>query len=136
MKIKSVNHLGIAPKDPQKAREFFADRLGLEASGSENVADQKVSVDFFNCGESRLELLTPTEETSPIATFLEKKGSGIHHVALAVDNVTEWIEHLKAQGVEMIDSKPRSGAHNTLIAFVHPRSTGGVLVELVQEASA
>lgn len=133
MKVLRINHLGVAPKDPSLAQKFFGGVLGLSGSSPEEVIDQKVMVDFFSCGESRLELLTPTDPESPISRFLEKKGAGLHHVALEVDDIDAWLDHLKGLGVELIDQVPRAGAHHTRIAFVHPRSTGGVLVELVQE---
>jgi methylmalonyl-CoA/ethylmalonyl-CoA epimerase len=133
MKILRINHLGVAPKDPEQAKRFFGQTLGLKESDPETVTDQKVIVDFFSCGESRLEVLTPTDAESPISRFLEKKGAGLHHVAIEVDDIEAWLDHLKQLGIELIDQNPRSGAHHTRIAFVHPRATGGVLVELVQE---
>jgi methylmalonyl-CoA/ethylmalonyl-CoA epimerase len=133
MKILKVNHLGIVPKFPQQTHSFFNEVLMLKPDGSENVTDQQVYVDFFSLGETRLEILTPTSDTSPVAKYLEKKGSGIQHVALEVDDLSAWLNYLKTKGTELIDSEPRKGAHNTLIAFIHPRSTGGILVELVQE---
>lgn len=133
MKVLRINHLGLAPQKPDVTKSFFGDILGLPLQGEEQVDDQKVHVSFFSCGESRLESLTPTDAASPIAKFLEKKGSGIHHVALEVDNLSEWLQYLLSKGVELIDEHPRRGAHDTQIAFVHPRATGGILVELVQE---
>jgi methylmalonyl-CoA/ethylmalonyl-CoA epimerase len=133
MKILRVNHLGIVPKDSIQAASFFGDLLGLVHEGKETVEEQKVSVEFFRAEATRLELLVPTSSDSPIAKFLEAKGSGIQHVALEVDSLAEWLVHLKAKGVKLIDEQPRKGAHNTLIAFVHPHATGGILVELVQE---
>ena len=133
MKILKVNHLGIVPKDPQQTHRFLNDVLSMKSEGSEVVEDQQVFVDFFGIGGTRLEILTPTSETSPVAQYLEKRGSGIQHVALEVDNLAAWLAHLKSKGVELIDQEPRRGAHGTLIAFVHPRATGGVLIELVEE---
>jgi methylmalonyl-CoA/ethylmalonyl-CoA epimerase len=133
VKILKVNHLGIVPKDPQQTHRFFDEVLKLAPEGSEAVPDQKVFVDFFAAGGTRLEILTPTSDDSPVAQYLAKRGSGIQHVALEVDDLASWLGHLKAHGVEMIDAEPRRGAHNTQIAFIHPRATGGVLVELVQE---
>ncbi len=133
MKILKVNHLGIVPKDPQQTHRFLNDVLSMKSEGSEEVQDQQVFVDFFGVGGTRLEILTPTSETSPVAQYLEKRGSGIQHVALEVDNLAAWLAHLKSKGVELIDQEPRRGAHGTLIAFVHPRATGGVLIELVEE---
>ena len=133
MKIKRINHLGIVPKDMNQSKSFFLDILGLNHEGGEIVEEQKVSVEFVRCENSRLEFLEPTSEDSPIAKFLETRGAGIQHVALEVDNLDNWIEHLKKNNIRLIDEKPRYGAHNMRIVFVHPHSTGGVLVELVEE---
>lgn len=133
MKILKVNHLGIVPKEPQQTHRFLDEILLLDPIGSEAVEDQQVFVDFFAAGGTRLEILTPTSEQSPVAQYLAKRGSGIQHVALEVDDIKAWLSHLKAKGIELIDSEPRRGAHNTSIAFIHPRATGGVLIELVQE---
>jgi methylmalonyl-CoA/ethylmalonyl-CoA epimerase len=133
MKILKVNHLGIVPKDPQQTHRFLDEVLLLSAEGSEVVEDQQVFVDFFAAGNTRLEILTPTSDSSPVAQYLAKRGSGIQHVALQVDDLDAWLKHLKAKGVELIDEQPRTGAHHTKIAFIHPRATGGVLIELVQE---
>lgn len=134
MRIKKVNHLGIVPKNVLKAKEFFK-LFQLTPEGSEIVAEQKVKVDFLQTSNVRLELLEATDESSPIAQFLNTRGSGIQHIALEVDNVMECIQTLKQKGVQLIDEQPRVGAHSTKIAFVHPRSTGGILVELVEEKS-
>lgn len=135
--IVGINHIGLAPKDPQQTKLFFSEALGLPFKGKEEVKDQKVNTLMFssdhNKKASNLEILVPTDEASVIQKFLDKRGSGIHHVALTVDNINNAIEHLESKGINMIDSAPRTGAHNTLVAFVHPRSTGGILVELVQE---
>ena len=136
-RVLGINHLGLAPKDPNAAGDFFAKLLGLNHLGNEEVSSQKTDTRMYASGpdenQSRLEILAPLGGEGPIAAFLEKKGSGIHHVALTVDNVAAAIEELMAQGVKMIDSEPRPGAHNTKIAFVHPHATGGLLVELVQQ---
>lgn len=138
-KITGINHIGLAPKDPERARWFFETALGLTHLGDEIVHEQKVNTRMYASGgvpfPTRLEVLVPTPPgEGAVAKFLEKKGSGIHHLALAVDNVVAVLQHLKSLNVKLIDSEPRTGAHNTLIAFVHPESTGGLLVELVQEA--
>lgn len=135
MKVIRISHLGVAPKDNAVAAHFFGNVLGLAAHGEETVPEQKVHVRFFQAEKSRIELLEATTPDSPIAKFLELKGSGIQHVALEVDDVAAWAAHLKAQGVRLIDESPRKGAHNTQIIFIHPAATGGVLVELVQESS-
>lgn len=145
-RILGINHLGLAAKDPEKCAWFLKECLGLDHLGGELVVAQKTMTDMFLASTpangasavgfpSRLEIVSPQAGTDdgPISKFIEKKGGGIHHVALAVDNVVEAIARLKACGVRLIDDAPRPGAHQTLIAFVHPESTGGILVELVQE---
>ncbi len=129
---KKVSHIGVAVKDLEKAKEIFR-TLGLEVEGEEVVEDQKVKVAFIPVGETRIELLEATSPDSPVARFIEKRGEGVHHLALGVDNVEAMLEELKAKGVKLVDEKPRKGAHNTLIAFLHPKSTGGLLLELCQE---
>lgn len=136
MEIIRISHLGVVPKDEKLALSFFKDILNLEEKGRERVEDQLVDVSFLQCENSRLELLTPTEQASPIAKFLTTRGSGIHHVAFEVDNVEEWITYLKKNNIQLIDETPRLGAHNTKIIFIHPRATGGILVELVEECSS
>ncbi len=142
-RIFGVNHVGLAPKDPVKARWFFCDVLGIKDLGSELVASQQTNTIMLDpvdrsSGKAapryeRLEILEPQAGQGPIAKFLDKKGYGIHHIALAVSDVAAAIAHCKQHGVKMVDEAPRPGAHHTLIAFVHPESTGGLLVELVQE---
>lgn len=143
MKILGINHLGIAAKDPVKARWFLQDILKLPFLGDELVKEQKTNTIMFesaaekNANQARLEILANQEgEEGPIKKFLETKGGGIHHMALSVDNLEAALVELKAQGIELIDEKPRYGAHNSRIAFVHPRATGGILVELVQATSS
>jgi methylmalonyl-CoA/ethylmalonyl-CoA epimerase len=133
MRILRINHLGIAPKQPDAAKSFFGTLLQLNNSGQETVADQKVHVTFFDVEQSRLEILEPTEDNSPVGKFLAERGGGIQHLALEVDDIDEWLTALKNKGVQLIDNEPRRGAHNTKIAFIHPRSTGGLLIELTQE---
>jgi methylmalonyl-CoA/ethylmalonyl-CoA epimerase len=134
MKIKGINHLGIVPKDISLAKIFFGDILNIHQSQEEEVVpDQKVRVHFFDVNESRIELIEPTTPDSPVQKYLNERGSGIQHVAFEVDNIDDWIKFLSEKGVQMIDNVSKKGAHNTKIAFVHPRSTGGVLVELVEE---
>lgn len=134
MKVIRINHLGIVPKDTAVAESFFSKVLGLKNEGGEEVAEQKVAVEFLRVENSRLELLSATDPSSPIAKFLETKGAGIQHVALEVDSIDEWLAYLKEQQVKLIDQEPRRGAHGTRIAFIHPHATGGVLVELCEEA--
>ena len=127
-----INHLGIATTGIDEALKFWADSLGLENVHTETVEDQKVRVAMLPVGESRIELLEPTSDDSPISKFLEKRGGGIHHIAVEVDDIGAALEKLRAQGARLIDEKPRIGAEGCLVAFVHPASTGGVLLELVQ----
>jgi len=127
-----INHLGIATKRIDDALAFWQDALGLENVHTEIVEEQKVRVAMLPIGESRIELLEPTSEDSPISKFLEKRGGGIHHIAVEVDDIEASLQQLKAKGMRLIDETPRVGAENCLIAFVHPASTNGVLLELVQ----
>lgn len=144
-KILGINHLGLAAKDPAKCAWFLRDVLGLEHLGDELVASQKTMTNMYSAirpfdqqesaFSSRLEILAPQAGTTdgPISRYLDKKGGGIHHLALAVDKLRVVLAHLKEKNVRLIDDEPRPGAHNTLIAFVHPESTGGLLIELVEE---
>jgi methylmalonyl-CoA epimerase len=127
-----INHLGIATKGIDEALKFWADALGLENVHTETVEDQKVRVAMLPVGESRIELLEPTSEDSPISKFLEKRGGGIHHIAVEVEDINAALVKLKRQGARLIDENPRIGAEGCLVAFVHPSSAGGVLLELVQ----
>ena len=130
-----INHLGIATKGIDDALAFWADALGLENVHTETVEDQKVRVAMLPIGESRVELLEPTSDDSPISKFLEKRGPGIHHIAVEVDDIEAALARLKDQGMRLIDEAPRIGAEGCLVAFVHPSSTNGVLLELVQTIS-
>ncbi len=130
--LKKINHIGIAVKSLENSITFYRDQLGMTFEGTEEVVDQKVKVAFLKIGESRIELLEPTAEDSPIAKFLEKKGEGIHHMAYEVDDVETALTEMKKNGVRLIDETPRRGAHNSLIAFLHPKATGGVLTEICQ----
>lgn len=127
-----INHLGIATNDIEQALKFWADSLGLENVHTEVVDDQKVRVAMLPLGESRIELLEPISDDSPISKFLEKRGGGIHHIAIEVDDIEALLKKLKENGARLIDESPRVGAEDCLVAFVHPSSTGGVLLELVQ----
>ncbi len=129
-----INHLGIATKGINDALKFWSDALGLENVHTEVVEDQKVRVAMLPIGESRVELLEPTSDDSPISKFLEKRGGGIHHIAVEVDDIEASLAKLKSQGMRLIDEKPRIGAEGCLVAFVHPGASGGVLLELVQTA--
>jgi methylmalonyl-CoA/ethylmalonyl-CoA epimerase len=132
MKIKRIAHLGIAVKDLDPPKKLYSEHLNLEFKGDEVVAPQKVKVSFFKVGESNLELLLPTASDSPVAKFLENKGEGFHHLALEVEDIDAAVAELKAAGVKLIDETPREGAHGTRVAFIHPKATFGLMVELVQ----
>ncbi len=128
-----ISHLGIATKDIDEALKFWQNALGLEQTHTETVEDQKVRVAMLPIGETRIELLEPTSPDSPISKFLEKRGGGIHHIAVEVENIEESLRQLKLSGARLIDETPRTGAENCLVAFVHPQSAGGVLLELIQQ---
>jgi methylmalonyl-CoA/ethylmalonyl-CoA epimerase len=127
-----IDHLGIATNAIDEAVGFWRDALGLHFDAIEEVKDQKVRVAMLPIGDSRIELLEPTATDSPIAKFLEKRGPGIHHIAVRVENIREALNRLKEQGARLIDESPRVGAGGCLVAFVHPSSANGVLLELVQ----
>lgn len=132
MKILKIDHLGVAVKSIDKGKEFWADILGLAFEGAETVEAQKVTTAFFPVGESEVELLESTAPDGPIARYIEKRGEGIQHIAFRVENIDEALEELKEKGVQLIDETPRTGAGGARIAFLHPKSTGGVLVELCE----
>lgn len=129
----SINHLGIAVTSLAQARKFY-ENLGMEIHGEESVETEKVKVAMVPCGESRIELLEATSDDSPIAKFIAKRGEGLHHVALHVDNLQAAVDKLKASGARLVSDDIKIGAGGHLYIFVHPQSTGGVLLELVQEA--
>lgn len=129
---KKVSHIGIAVNSLEASIPFYRDVLGMAYEGTEEVAEQKVKVAFLVIGESRIELLEPTAADSPVARFLEKNGEGTHHLAYEVEDLESALANLKAQGVRLIDESPRQGAHNTRIAFLHPKASGGVLTELCE----
>src|SRR5690349_10945658 len=131
---KAVNHLGIAVSSIEKHREFYEKTLGAEFEAIEEVPSQKVRVAFFKLGDVRLEVLEPTDPSSAVAGFIEKRGEGLHHVAYTVDDIKERLAELKSAGVRLIDETPRPGAHHMQIVFLHPKSSGGVLTELCEPA--
>jgi len=130
--VEKIDHIGIAVKDLNETLKVYTKILGLKSAGEETVADQKVKVAFVPIGESEIELLESTEPDGAIAKFIEKNGEGIQHIALRVDNIDKALEDLKAQGVRLIDEKPRKGAGGARIAFIHPKTTKGVLIELCE----
>ncbi len=141
IQVLGVNHLGLAAKDPEKCRWFLREALGLTHLGDELVKSQKTMTAMFqasdaHAAQTRLEIVSPEVGTTdgPISRYIEKKGGGIHHLAVTVADVAMAITHLKSLSVKMIDEVPRSAAHQTKIAFVHPESTGGILIELVEES--
>lgn len=132
MKILKIDHLGIAVNSMDQGKEFWSGVLGLDFEGTETVTEQKVTTGFFPVSESEVELLESTEPDGPVAKFIEKKGPGIHHVAFRVENIDEALAELKEKGVKLIDQQPRIGAGGAKIAFLHPKATNGILVELCQ----
>jgi len=128
--IEKIDHIGIAVRSIEKTSELFSNILGLKVAGEEIVEEQKVKVAFLPLGDSELELLESTSPEGPIARFIEKKGEGIQHIAFRVDNIEKALEKLKKEGVRLIDEKPRYGAGGAKIAFLHPKSTNGILIEL------
>ncbi|HEU5238727.1 MAG TPA: methylmalonyl-CoA epimerase, partial [Pyrinomonadaceae bacterium] len=125
-----IDHIGIATEAIEQASGFYRDALGLMVADVEVVSEQKVRVAMLPIGETRIELLEPTSSDSPISKFLAKRGPGIHHIAIQVEDIRKSLEKLKREGARLIDETPRTGAGGCLVAFVHPSSTGGVLVEL------
>jgi len=130
--LTKINHIGIAVKSLDDSLPFYRDNLGMAFAGIEVVSEQKVRVAMLQVGESKIELLEPTSDDSPVARFIEKNGPGIHHLAFEVEDLEAAIARLMAEGARMIDEKPRVGAHGSRIAFVHPKSSNGVLTELCQ----
>ena len=133
MNISHIEHIGIAVKDLQTAIPYYEDVLGLKCYNIEEVADQKVKVAFFKVGEVKIELLEPTSEESSVAKFIEKKGEGVHHIAFAVEDLPSALSEMEEKGIQLIDKQPRKGAEGLNIAFLHPKSTGGVLTELCED---
>ncbi|WP_077368906.1 methylmalonyl-CoA epimerase [Anaerosalibacter sp. Marseille-P3206] len=130
--VKKVDHIGVAVKNLDETLKFYEGVLGLECGGTEVVEEQKVKVAFLPIGDTEIELLESTDEEGPISRYIEKKGEGIQHIAYRVDDIEKAIEEMKAKGIRMIDEKPRYGAGGAKIAFLHPKSTYGVLVELCE----
>jgi methylmalonyl-CoA/ethylmalonyl-CoA epimerase len=130
---RSVAHIGIAVKDLEQSIDLFSRLLGVSPEHREEVADQKVNTAMFSFGDTAIELLEPTSSESTIARFIEKRGEGMHHVSLVVDDIAKELERLKREGFQLIDERPRKGADNCLVAFVHPKSANGVLIELSQK---
>ena len=128
----TLDHIGIAVANIDEALTFYRDALGLEIDAPEEVVSERVRAHFIPAGETALELLEATAQDSPIAKYVAKRGPGLHHITLRVDDIAEALAQLKARGVRLIDESPRPGAHGSLVAFIHPSSAHGVLVELTQ----
>jgi methylmalonyl-CoA/ethylmalonyl-CoA epimerase len=131
--IKKVSHIGIAVKNISEALKIYRDQLNLKFEGEEEVPSQGVKIAFLRVNETRIELLEPLSENSPVARFLAKRGEGVHHIALETDNIEEDFQRLKGKGLVFVDEKPRTSERGVKIAFLHPKSTKGVLLELCQE---
>lgn len=133
MKVLKIDHIGVAVRSLAEATRFYTEVLGLEVKGTETVADQKVRVAFLPVEDTNIELLESIDPEGPVAKYIESRGEGVQHVALQVENIEEALEELKKKGVRLIDQTPRKGARGIRIAFVHPKETKGVLLELCQE---
>lgn len=130
--IKKVDHIGIAVANLEKALKFYEETLGIKCTGVEEVADQKVRTAFLPVGDTEIELLESTDPASTVARFIEKRGEGIHHIALRVEDIEAALDKMKAAGIRLLDEVPRPGAGGARIAFLHPKDTGGVLIELTE----
>ena len=133
MNLSHIEHIGIAVKSIEESKKYYEDILGLNCYAVEEVADQKVKTAFFMIGQTKLELLESTDPEGPIGKFIEKRGEGIHHIAFATDKLQDSLKELKEKEIKLIDEQPREGAEGLNIAFLHPKSTGGVLTELCEK---
>ncbi len=134
MKIKHIDHIGIAVKSIEQAGKFYTEILGLKIQDIENVADQKVNVAFLPITDSEVDLLESTEPDGPVSKYIDARGQGLQHIAFRVENIEEALEELKSKGVRLIDQTPRNGAGGAKIAFIHPKETNGVLVEICERS--
>lgn len=132
--IHKVDHIAIAVKNLEMEKERYRDVLGLTFEGEETLEEQKIRVAFFRCGEITIELMEPTSPDSPIAAFLEKRGGGLHHIAFSTDDLTAELSGLKSKEIRLLNEEPKQGAHDSLIAFAHPKSFGNVLIEFKEES--
>jgi len=135
MKVKRIDHIGIAVKGIEQAGKFYTDILGLEIEDIEHVADQKVNVAFVPVADSEVELLASTDSDGPVAKYLDSRGEGVQHIAFRVEDIEEALRELKEKGVRLIDQAPRKGAGGAKIAFIHPKETNGVLVEICERGN-
>jgi methylmalonyl-CoA/ethylmalonyl-CoA epimerase len=132
MKIKHIDHIGVAVKTIEQSGKFYTNILGLKIKDIENVAEQKVNVAFIPITDSEVELLESTHADGPVARYIDSKGEGVQHIAFRVENIEEALSELKAKGIRLIDEKPRNGAGGARIAFIHPKETNGVLIEICE----
>ena len=135
MNLSHIEHIGIAVKSIDEAKKYYEDVLGLKCYAVEEVKDQKVKTAFFKIGDTKIELLEPTDPEGPVGKFIEKKGEGIHHIAFSVKNIDENLNELESKGINLIDKVSRKGAEGLDIAFLHPKSTFGVLTEICEDKS-
>ena len=133
MNLTHIEHVGIAVKDLATSIKYYEDVLGLKCYSIEEVKDQKVKTAFFKIGQTKIELLESTEQNGPIGKFIEKRGEGVHHIAFAVNEIEQALSEAEGKGIRLIDNKPRKGAEGLNIAFLHPKSTGGVLTEFCEK---
>jgi methylmalonyl-CoA/ethylmalonyl-CoA epimerase len=131
--IKKIAHIGIAVKNIDDHLRFYRDIFGMKVAERTKVPEQGVEVIFLETGNTKIELLQPLDENANINKFLQKRGEGIHHICFEVDDIEIALDELKSKGIQPIDDKPRKGAHGKLVAFIHPKSTGGVLIELEEK---
>lgn len=131
--IKKIDHIAIAVSNLKEAAKIYEEKLGLKLSGQETLPEQGVNVGFIKIGEVRIELVEPLSSESPVAKFLAERGPGLHHICFEVDEIEKELNRLAEAGVRLIDTKPRPGAHNTKIGFIHPKATDGVLIEFCQK---
>jgi methylmalonyl-CoA/ethylmalonyl-CoA epimerase len=135
MTISHIEHIGIAVKNLKEAIKMYEDLFGLPCYNTEEISDQKIRTAFFQIGQTKIELLESTDSEGPIGKFIEKKGEGVHHIAFAVENLANALREVEAKGFQLIAKQPRPGAEGLNIAFLHPKSTGGVLLELCEDPS-
>lgn len=134
MKVTKISHIAIAGDSPEKTRVLYEDILGLKSGGSETVEQEGVTTHFYQAGDSSIELLEPFTADTPVGKFLEKRGPGLHHMALEVEGLDDYVLKLKAAGIELLSDAPTMGAHDMRIIFIHPKSAGGVLIELCEKS--
>ncbi len=134
MRVKKISHIAVAGNDAEQTRVLYEDILGLNFSGSEPVESEGVTTHFFEVGQSSIEMLEPLNADTPVGKFLEKRGPGIHHMALEVEGLDAYVQKLKTAGIVLLSEEPKIGAHDMRIIFIHPKSTGGVLIELCEKS--